>query len=132
MSRSTKAEMYVRYQAILEFTEEQKPVTVRQVYYNLAAKSLVPKTQNGYQKVARACQYLRREGLMPWEWVVDNSRWMRKPTTHDSVQDAKCIRPIRTPFRSICRLCVVFPIDESHDSGVSFWRRCRCYCVFFR
>ena len=88
MPRSTKADMAVRYDAIMDFTKAQQPVTVRQVYYNLAAKSLVPKNNNGYQQVARACQFLRRSERMPWEWVVDNSRWIRKPTTHNSIQDA--------------------------------------------
>ena len=88
MSRSTRKEMQDRYDAILAFAREQEPVTVRQIYYSLASKSLVPKDNNGYQKVARACQNLRRSGGMPWEWVVDNSRWMRKPTTHNSIQDA--------------------------------------------
>ena len=59
--------MFVRYGAIMNFAEAQQPVTVRQVYYNLAAKSLVPKNNNGYQQVARACKFLRRSGRMPWE-----------------------------------------------------------------
>ena len=56
MSRSTRKEMQDRYDAILAFAREQEPVTVRQIYYSLASKSLVPKDNNGYQKVARACQ----------------------------------------------------------------------------
>lgn len=56
MPRSTKADMAVRYDAIMDFAKAQQPVTVRQVSYNLAAKSLVPKNNNGYQQVARACQ----------------------------------------------------------------------------
>ena len=88
MPRSTKTEMYQRYTAILDFAEEQKPVTVRQIYYNLASKSIVPKTQNGYQKVARACKFLRRNGHMDWAWIVDNTRWMRKDKTYNSIQEA--------------------------------------------
>ena len=100
MARSTKAEMRQRYDAVLEFAKGQNPVTVRQIYYNLASKSLVSKDNNGYQKVARACQCLRRSGTMPWEWVVDNSRWQRKPTTYNSIQDA-LLTTARTYRRSL-------------------------------
>lgn len=30
---------------------------------------------------------MRRQGRIPWSWVVDTTRWMRKPTTWDSVDE---------------------------------------------
>lgn len=31
---------------------------------------------------------LRLEGELPWEWIADSTRWMRKPTTYDDIEDA--------------------------------------------
>jgi hypothetical protein len=31
--------------------------------------------------------HLRREGIIPWSWITDSNRWMRKPTTWASVEE---------------------------------------------
>jgi hypothetical protein len=31
---------------------------------------------------------MRKAGELPYSWLTDNTRWMRKPQTYDSVQDA--------------------------------------------
>jgi hypothetical protein len=31
---------------------------------------------------------MRKEGEIPFRWIADNSRWMRKPRTHDSLEEA--------------------------------------------
>lgn len=86
--RATQAEIDERRQAILAFCEEHQPVTVRGIYYHLTTLGLVPKTDAGYQKVARDCKKLRMQGELPWSYIADNTRWSRKPRTFDSLRDA--------------------------------------------
>lgn len=86
--RATRDEIDQRRHAILAFCEEHQPVTVRGIYYNLTTLGWVPKTDAGYQKVARDTKMLRLEGELPWRYIADNTRWSRKPRTFDSLRDA--------------------------------------------
>ena len=83
-----KIEMQQRYDAIIAFAEEQKPVTIRGIYYHLTTLGLVDKTDAGYQKVARACKLLRLENKLPWAFIADNTRWSRKPRSETSMENA--------------------------------------------
>jgi hypothetical protein len=31
---------------------------------------------------------MRREGVVPWDWVADHTRWMRKPRSYTSLEQA--------------------------------------------
>src|SRR4051794_14996937 len=86
--RATKAQMRDRAEAVLEIVETIKPATVRQAYYQATLHGIVDKTEGGYKKVQRMLVKLRRDGRLPWAWIVDNTRWMRKPRTWDSIEDA--------------------------------------------
>lgn len=86
--RASSAEMRKRHQALRLIVEEQKPMTVRQVYYQATVRGIVEKTEAGYNKVQRDLADMRRAGDMPYDWLADSTRWQRKPTTFDSVQDA--------------------------------------------
>jgi hypothetical protein len=48
----------------------------------------VPKEEAGYDVVQRQLLAMRRRGLMPYSWISDNTRWMRKPRTFSSLEDA--------------------------------------------
>jgi hypothetical protein len=86
--RATKAEMEARYAALHAIVAEQKPMTVRQVFYQATVRGLVPKTENGYQMVATALGDMRRAKLLPFHWIADTTRWQRKPRTYSTVAHA--------------------------------------------
>lgn len=86
--RATKAQMRDRHQALLNIVKAGRPMTVRQVFYAATVRGLIEKTERGYQKVAESLTALRRSGAMPYEWLADSTRWMRKPTTYGSLDDA--------------------------------------------
>jgi hypothetical protein len=86
--RSTQAEMEVRGAFLLDYAEEHRPVTVRQLFYRASVEGLVDKTEKGYAQVQRQVLQLRREGLMPYGDIADLSRRARKPYTCDSVAAA--------------------------------------------
>ena len=88
MPRGETQETKYRKQLIHDWAEQNRPVTVRQIFYRLSTLDAVPKTENGYKAVGRLCTKMRREGEVPFEWFADNTRWQRKPRTYNSLQDA--------------------------------------------
>lgn len=88
--RATKAEMEIRAEFLISYARAHGPVTVRQLYYQAEVHGLpgIDKNDAGYAKVQRQVLQLRREGRMPYSDIADATRWMRKPTSYDSVQDA--------------------------------------------
>jgi hypothetical protein len=85
--RSTKAEMEERYDALVDIVSDAAPTGVRFCYYRAVSQGIVPKTQNGYVMVQRALMHLREIGVIPWTYIVDSSRWMRKPETWSSADE---------------------------------------------
>ena len=80
--------MTERADVMLGIIRAIKPATVRQSYYQATLHGIVAKTEAGYKKVQRMVVKLRRDGRLPWQWISDNTRWMRKPRTWDSIEDA--------------------------------------------
>jgi hypothetical protein len=70
------------------FAEADLPVTVRQMYYLLTVRGAVEKSEAGYRQVQRQLVLMRREGLLDYDWIADNTRWVRRPTTYSGVADA--------------------------------------------
>lgn len=87
-ARSTKAEMEQFRSDLLHIVFEMQPMTVRQVFYQATVRGFVDKSEAGYNKVQNNLVHMRRSGEMPYEWLADNTRWVRRPTTYDSVQAA--------------------------------------------
>ena len=83
--RATKIQMDERRAALLTILSEIQPATVRQVFYQATVRGVVQKDERGYARVQRELADMRREGVLPYDWVVDSTRWMRKPVTHNSL-----------------------------------------------
>jgi hypothetical protein len=86
--RATKAEVIERRERLLDIVAEMRPMTVRQVFYQATVRGLVEKSEAGYGKVQVDLVCLRRLGTMPYGWLVDNTRWQRKPITFNSIAEA--------------------------------------------
>ena len=80
-TRSTKAEVEARREALLDIIEGGRPMTVRQVFYQATIRGLVEKAESGYGKVQTDLTVMRRAGELPYDWLADNTRWQRKPQT---------------------------------------------------
>lgn len=86
-TKRTKREIIAIKQAIFEALEEDAPMTVRQVFYRLVSSGVIGKTEGEYKStVVRLLGRMRREGEIPFGWIADNTRWMRKPDTHSSLE----------------------------------------------
>ncbi len=68
---------------------DSRPVTVRQVFYRLVSAGVVAKDEKEYKStVCRLMGLMRDSGELPFSWVSDNTRWMRKPRTYTSMGEA--------------------------------------------
>lgn len=86
--RRTTAELAAIGDAIVRITAADHPMTLRGLFYRLVSEGLIPKTENEYEKVGRYLLKLRRVGAVPYAWIADSTRWMRKARTYGSLEDA--------------------------------------------
>lgn len=87
--RRTRAEMDTIRHGIVEILSEDNPMTVRQVFYQAVSRGLISKTEQEYKgTIGRLLLEMRRDGTIPYNYIADNTRWMRKPQTWDSLEDA--------------------------------------------
>jgi hypothetical protein len=88
-SRRTRAEIDVIRDAIYSVLAEDYPMTVRQVFYRLVSRGSIAKTEAEYkQTVCRLLTEMRRDGSIPWGWITDFTRTMRKPRTFSGLEHA--------------------------------------------
>lgn len=86
--RATRDEIEHRRRRLWLIVHDMKPMTVRQVFYQATVQNLVEKSEAGYSKVQTDLVQMRRAGELPYNWLTDNTRWQRKPTTYSSIEHA--------------------------------------------
>ena len=75
--------------AIYNALEEEHPATVRGLFYRLVSDGVVPKTEAAYKTtVVRLAGEMRKNGDLPYGWLADSTRMMRKPRSYNGVEDA--------------------------------------------
>jgi hypothetical protein len=67
--------------------EGASPVTLRRLFYLLLQKGFA-KLETIYKRLSTMVCELRRDGLVPWEWIVDNTRRLQVPSTFTSIGQA--------------------------------------------
>lgn len=60
--------------SVVDDLQEYWPLTVRQVFYQLVGKTVIPNNLAHYRKVSRILVKLREEELVPWSVIEDRSR----------------------------------------------------------
>jgi hypothetical protein len=74
---------------LFDIVAQGRPMTVRQVFYQAVTRGIVAKTEGEYKStVCRLLTDMRLEGALPFGWIADNTRWMRKPRTYSSMEAA--------------------------------------------
>lgn len=85
--RRGKTEIQAVCAAIYQALKEDAPMTVRQVFYRLVSRGVIAKTEGEYKStIVRLLGEMRRSGEVPFDWIADNTRWMRKPRTYTSLE----------------------------------------------
>ena len=88
MPRGITEKTRKRKELILEWARQHHPVTVRQIFYRLSTLEAVDKSERGYKAVGRLCTQMRLDGEIPFSYFADNTRWMRRPRTYNTIEEA--------------------------------------------
>jgi len=80
-SRRTNAELDLIDKAIIDSVATERPVSLRGVFYRVVSAGAIEKTEAGYNVVGRQLIKLRRSGRVPYSYITDGTRIMRKPAT---------------------------------------------------
>ena len=87
--RRSASDMQAIRSAMFDLLSADNPMTVRQVFYQLFTKGAIKKSEAEYkQTVCRLLGEMRRERQIPFGWIADSTRWMRKPKTFSSLDAA--------------------------------------------
>ena len=87
--RRTFVEMQILHDSLYAILEQDHPMTVRQLFYRLVSRGLILKDENQYKHtVVRLLGNMRCDGEIPFGWIADNTRWMRKPRSYSSLEEA--------------------------------------------
>jgi hypothetical protein len=74
---------------LFQIAERLQPMSVRNVFYRAVAAGLVEKTEAAYKgTVIRLLVKMRRSGRLPYGWLVDSTRWARKPRSYSGLEAA--------------------------------------------
>jgi hypothetical protein len=75
--------------ALYDVLAADNPATVRGVFYQMVGRGVIVKAESEYKRtVCRLLAQMRLSGDIPFGWLADNTRWMRKPTTYSSLESA--------------------------------------------
>ena len=77
--------------------EQQPPMTVRGLFYALEISGLVPKTEAGYRQVERQVVEMRRLGLLPYDFITDGTRSVRRAPTYTCLRE--CLDGVAKYYR---------------------------------
>ena len=99
--RRSKQQIRALCRALGDILEKHRPMTVRQVFYQAVSAGLIGKSEREYKNsIVRLLGRMRISGEIPWGWIADNTRWMRKPRTYLSLE-AAIERTARTYRRAL-------------------------------
>ena len=80
-------------EAMRVIAEAAQPITGRGVGYKLFTQGLIPSmARNEMQRVYRLLLTAREQGIIPWEWIVDETRELERVSTWDNPEQyaARC------------------------------------------
>jgi len=98
--RKRRSQLEIEYLKIhiYHLLKADAPMTCRQVYYRMVSAGLIDKTENEYTNTTcRLLAKMRRNGEIPFNWIADNTRWVRKKPSYSNLTEmltvtAKCYR----------------------------------------
>jgi len=71
--RSTAEMAWLKFRLYI-LASQERPATVRSMYYRMLSKGFLPKDERAYRLVQRTILDMRRQKIMPWQWITDSSR----------------------------------------------------------
>ncbi|MQA92690.1 MAG: hypothetical protein GEU90_21115 [Gemmatimonas sp.] len=98
--------------AMYEVAESTQPITGRGVGYKLFSMGLIPSmSTKSMKQVYRLLKIARERGVIPWEWIVDETRSLEKRASWSDPADY--VRAVRRSYR--------LDFWEHQDVDVELW-----------
>jgi hypothetical protein len=73
-------------EAIYGIPQSNNPATVRECYYALMVRGVIEKTEQEYNgTIVRLLTQTRRDRVIPYSWISNNTRWIRKPDSYRGI-----------------------------------------------
>ncbi|MDE4601394.1 hypothetical protein [Sinorhizobium meliloti] len=86
--RATRAEVAALKAALFDMISVQRPMTVRQVFYQATVHGLVEKTEQAYGRIQWTLAQMRKDGDLPYSWLTDSSRSVYRVDSFETPKDA--------------------------------------------
>ena len=77
---------WIRFQ-LYRLAAAENPATVRGIYYRAVSEGWIPKTDKAYRLVQGQLLAMRRAGLLPWHWITDSSRIVRRRNRFKNLEE---------------------------------------------
>jgi hypothetical protein len=84
-TKATRALLHVIIGIIDSYAEQNLRLTLRQLYYQLVARDLIPNTENSYKRIGEIVSRARRGGWIRWDAVEDRVRRPQQPPQYDDL-----------------------------------------------
>lgn len=88
LSKSNKERLDAINGIIIEYQKEGYKLTLRQLYYQLVSRDVIPNKQSEYSKLSNLLKEGRMGGIVDWDAIEDRLRQPSKPSSWDTPQDA--------------------------------------------
>lgn len=70
-----------------EYMQQGYRLTLRQLYYQLVSRDIIPNTDKSYKKLSSYCTRARLAGLLDWDAIEDRARRPHRHTEFDDLSD---------------------------------------------
>ena len=98
MPRGKTLATKVFIQRCYEILEEIQPASIRAVAYQLFIRHLLTSmSKANTNKVSKQLVYAREEGIVPWEWIVDEARSEERTLVWNDVEE--CVENTQETYR---------------------------------
>lgn len=88
LSKTNKAKLDLVNSIIQEYAEDGYIMTLRQLYYQLVSRDIIPNKQNEYSKISILLKEGRMAGIVNWDAIEDRLRIPYLPYYNNDPQDA--------------------------------------------
>lgn len=86
--RQSSLDLIDHMNAIIDdYSAQDYELTLRQLYYQLVARGIIPNTERSYKNVGELVNNARLAGLMDWNAIVDRTRYVRALSHYDGEAD---------------------------------------------
>lgn len=88
LSKKNKEKLDAVNSIIAEYSEDGYTLTLRQLYYQLVSRDMIPNQDREYNKLSRLLKEGRMGGIVDWDAIEDRLRQPYLPYYYDSPQEA--------------------------------------------